>query len=72
MYMIFILQFDHPLCNMVFLKMIILDNVGVGKTALMYRFLHGVYSDSLPTTVSFVLTVYTRSSSMRIVSVKYF
>ena len=53
----FILQLDHPLCNMISLKMIILGNVRVGKTALMYRFLHGIYSDSLPTTVSFSCTI---------------
>ena len=42
---------------MISLKMIILGNVRVGKTALMYRFLHGIYSDSLPTTVSFSCSI---------------
>ena len=42
---------------MISLKMMILGNVGVGKTALMHRFLHNFYSDSLPTTVSFLWMV---------------
>ena len=46
------MQSPHSLSEMVHLKLILLGNNGVGKTSLMYRFLHGTYDDTLSATVS--------------------
>ena len=40
---------------MIPVKLIMLGNVGVGKTSLMYQFVHNSYYDSMPATVSFYI-----------------
>ena len=40
---------------MIPVKLIMLGNVGVGKTSLMYQFVHNSYYDSIPSTVSFYI-----------------
>ena len=46
------MQSSLPLPDMTHIKVLLLGNSGVGKTSLAYRYLHGVYNNSSPATVS--------------------
>ena len=48
------MQSSLPLPDMTHIKVLLLGNSGVGKTSLAHRYLHGVYDNSPPATVSLI------------------